>query len=61
MPEFCDVALPVPLDATFTYRLNAAVPVVGGRVVVPFREKKLSGVVTRVHDEPPSMQAATIF
>lgn len=61
MPDFCDVALPVPLDACFTYRLNGTVPVVGARVVVPFREKKLSGVVTRVHDEAPSAQARHIL
>lgn len=54
MPQFCDVALPVPLDATFTYRIGEGqAPVVGGRVIVPFREKKLSGVVTRLHDEEP--------
>jgi primosomal protein N' (replication factor Y) len=54
---FCDVALPVPLDATFTYEAGALDPVVGGRVVVPFgrgAEKKLSGIVTRIHREPPA-------
>ena len=54
MPQFCDVALPVPLDATFTYRIaEGQVPVLGGRVLVPFREKKLSGIVVRLHDEEP--------
>jgi primosomal protein N' (replication factor Y) len=54
---FCDVALPVPLDATFTYEAGELEPVVGGRVVVPFgrgAEKKLSGIVTRIHHEPPA-------
>jgi primosomal protein N' (replication factor Y) len=53
---FCDVALPVPLDVIFTYEVGQLEPVVGGRVVVPFgrgAEKKLSGIVTRVHCEPP--------
>ncbi len=53
---FCDVALPVPLDAVFTYEAGALQPVAGGRVVVPFgrgAEKKLSGIVTRVHRERP--------
>jgi primosomal protein N' (replication factor Y) len=53
---FCDVALPVPLDLTFTYEAAGLEPVAGGRVVVPFgqgAEKKLSGIVTRVHSEPP--------
>jgi primosomal protein N' (replication factor Y) len=53
---YCDVALPVPLDALFTYEAGGLEPVAGGRVVVPFgrgAEKKLSGIVTRVHCEPP--------
>jgi len=53
---YCDVALPVPLDMIFTYEAGALDPIVGGRVVVPFgrgAEKKLSGIVTRVHCEPP--------
>jgi len=53
---YCDVALPVPLDLIFTYEVGDLEPVVGGRVVVPFgkgAEKKLSGIVTRVHREPP--------
>ncbi len=52
----CDVALPVPLDAIFTYEAGELEPVAGGRVVVPFgrgAEKKLSGIVTRVHRDPP--------
>ena len=69
MTIFCDVALPVPLDRTFTYRLGtegAAAdtleesPPVGGRVVVPFRKTKLIGIITRVHDEPPPVEAKTI-
>jgi len=53
---YCDVALPVPLDAIFTYEAGDLDPIVGGRVVVPFgrgAEKRLSGIVTRVHNEPP--------
>ena len=59
MPIFCDVALPVPLDRTFTYRLEEEAPV-GGRVVVPFRNAKLIGVVTRLHDEPPPVEAKLV-
>ncbi|HWR35645.1 MAG TPA: primosomal protein N' [Clostridia bacterium] len=58
-PQFCDVALPIPLDAVFTYRVNGTVPVVGGRVIVPFREKRLSGIVTRLHDEAPDASIKT--
>ncbi len=62
MPEFCDVALPVPLDMVFTYRVLAdAVPVVGGRVLVPFRQQRLTGVVTELHDRSPSVQAKNIL
>ena len=55
MPQFCDVAVPVPLDATFTYRIpeDASEPVIGGRVIVPFREKRLCGIVTELHDREP--------
>ena len=52
---FCDVVVPVPLDAAFTYAiLPLQQPVAGGRVVVPFRNEKLIGIVTRLHDNAPS-------
>ena len=60
MPEFCDVALPVPLEITFTYRVNGQTPVVGGRVLVPFRTSRLPGIVTALHDHPPRMEAKTV-
>ncbi len=55
MPQFCDVAVPVPLDAIFTYRIpeDTPEPVIGGRVIVPFREKRLCGIVTELHDREP--------
>ena len=58
MPQFCDVAVPVPLDATFTYRIpeNSSEPPVGGRVIVPFRAKRLCGVVTGLHDREPEFE-----
>jgi primosomal protein N' (replication factor Y) len=52
MGLFCDVALPVPLDRTFTYSVEAA-PAVGARVLVPFSGQRLMGVVVRVHGEAP--------
>ena len=61
MADYCDVALPVPLEANFTYRLNGPAPVVGGRVVVPFREKKLSGIVVALHDRPPTAPAKNVL
>jgi primosomal protein N' (replication factor Y) len=57
MPAFCDVALPVPLDRVFTYRVGDTEPAIGARVLVPFRNEKLAGVVVRVHDEPPPVEA----
>ncbi|MFZ1917215.1 MAG: primosomal protein N' [Terriglobales bacterium] len=51
MPLFCDVALPVPLDMAFTYAIPAGMePVVGGRVLVPFRQQRIPGIVVELHD-----------
>ena len=62
MPEFCDVALPVPLDFAFTYRIPAGMqPVAGGRVLVPFRQQRMSGVVIALHDRAPKVQAKNIL
>ena len=62
MPEFCDVALPVPLDMVFTYRVPSEVsPVVGGRVLVPFRQQRMTGVVVELHDREPSVKAKSIL
>ena len=61
MTEFCDVALPVPLDTVFTYRTpNGMQPVVGGRVLVPFRQQRMSGIVTELHDRPPKVAAKSV-
>jgi primosomal protein N' (replication factor Y) (superfamily II helicase) len=61
MPSFCDVALPVPLDMVFTYRIGEQLPIAGGRVLVPFRQERLSGVVTALHDRAPSMEARPVL
>ncbi|HEX6907593.1 MAG TPA: primosomal protein N', partial [Terriglobales bacterium] len=69
MPAFCDIALPVPLDTTFTYRVpggngllgNGMEPVIGGRVLVPFREQRLSGVVVALHDREPSVKTKSVL
>ena len=53
MPLYCDVALPVPLDQTFTYAVNGVAPVAGTRVLAPFSGQILMGVVVRVHDDRP--------
>ena len=61
MPEFCDVALPLPLDALFTYRIDGTTPVVGGRVLVPFRSERLAGIVTALHDSPPNVEIRRVL
>src|SRR3984893_8987316 len=62
MPEFCDVALAVPLDMVFSYRVPAgATPVVGGRVLVPFRQQRMTGIVVESHDRKPSVQTKSIL
>jgi len=50
--RYCEVALPVPLRSTFTYVLPASLeskldgqPLIGRRVVVPFRRRAMIGVV----------------
>jgi len=61
MPLFCDVALAVPLDLVFTYAIPPGMePVVGGRVLVPFRQQRLSGIVVELHDRPPQVNTQQI-
>ena len=55
MTGYCEVALPVPLDRTFTYALRLGQIVQRGvRVIAPLRNEKLIGVVTAVIVEPPA-------
>jgi len=62
MPEYCDVAVPVPLDAVFTYRVPDGIhPPAGGRVLVPFRHQRLVGIVTDLHDRPPKVSAKSVI
>ena len=62
MPEFCDVALPVPLHMVLTYRVpEGAVPASGSRVIVPFRQQRLAGVITELHDRAPKVSTKTVL
>jgi primosomal protein N' (replication factor Y) len=62
MPEFCDVAVPVPLDTVFTYRVPEGMqPLVGGRVLVPFRQQRLSGIVIELHQREPKVEAKDLL
>ncbi len=58
MSQYCDVALPVPLDRAFTYELGGLEPEVGARVIVPFAGQRLMGVVVKLHDVPPKPEVA---
>src|SRR5882724_11673975 len=54
--RLCNVALPLPLRTTFTYRVPERLAgdiQLGSRVVVPFRKKSLVGVVTEWVDKGP--------
>lgn len=59
---FCDVALPVPLQRTFTYAIGDHRAVVGARVLVPFSGQRLIGVVVRLHDDilPEGVEAKPV-
>ena len=62
MPLYCDVALAVPLDMVFTYAIPPGMePVVGGRVLVPFRQQRLSGIVVDLHDRPPQVKTKKVL
>jgi primosomal protein N' (replication factor Y) (superfamily II helicase) len=55
MPAYCEVALPVPLDRTFTYAASDGQrPRRGARVIAPFRNEKLIGVVISLPSTPPA-------
>jgi primosomal protein N' (replication factor Y) len=58
MAAYCEVALPVPLDHTFTYGVRMGQsPQRGARVIAPFRNEKLIGVVTALAAKaPPEME-----
>lgn len=65
MARYFEIALPVPLRSTFTYALPASMNgaahageslpdwLIGRRVVVPFRNRAMVGVVLSESDSPP--------
>ena len=54
MPNYLNVALPVPMRRPFTYALAEAaeLPAVGARVKVPFAGRSLVGIVLGVCPHP---------
>lgn len=60
---FCNVALPVPLRTTFTYAVPDALRGVvqpGSRVLVPFRNKSMVGVVVEMAEQAPELSGKGI-
>ncbi|WP_394212481.1 primosomal protein N' [Enterovibrio calviensis] len=51
IPTIAQVALPVPLHKTFDYLIGNDMPVVGGRVRVPFGKQYKIGIVTALADQ----------
>lgn len=54
LPEFAEIALPLPLRQTFTYRLPFGVreqAAVGARVLVPFGKRNLTGYIVDLHEK----------
>ena len=47
---YVEVALPLPVYRTFTYRATAGSPALGSRVLVPFRREERIGWVVGVSD-----------
>ena len=55
-PNYCEVALPVPLRSVFTYEIPdrlAGSVCVGSRVLVPFRNRAMTGVVVNAPVRKP--------
>ena len=51
----------MPLDTAFSYRVpDGMEPAVGGRVLVPFRQQRMSGIVVDLHDRKPSVQTKNV-
>lgn len=48
---YLELALPLPLRQTFTYVAKDLVPPVGGRAIVPFGRRHLTGYVVGISDE----------
>ena len=61
MPEYCEVALPVPLPQTFYYSVPTTIELQPGmRVIVPFGARKLIAVVMRTGIQPEGVAESAI-
>jgi primosomal protein N' (replication factor Y) len=62
--RFAQVALPLPLADTYTYRIPDTLAdrvVAGARVVVPVRQRELIGIVVGTHGEAPTMPTRDVL
>ncbi len=62
--RYCDVSVPVPIDRAFTYELPLTLQhraQVGARVWVPFGSRRLTGVVLRMHNDPPEYETRDVL
>ena len=65
-PEFVEVAIPVPVDRTFTYRVPESIiarrlPLIGERVRVPFGGRILTGYIVAGAGSPPDRKVVDIL
>ncbi|MEG2755511.1 MAG: hypothetical protein RR931_02770, partial [Mucinivorans sp.] len=59
---YADVILPLALEATLTYSVQQdSVVQVGSRVVVPLGARKLTGIVSALHQTAPLFKTRTII
>jgi primosomal protein N' (replication factor Y) len=64
MPLYCDVGLRLPARQWFTYLLPQALESLarpGMRVAVPLRRETAVGVIGRLHDERPAVEAREVL
>jgi len=61
MMKYAEVAIPVPLPTTFTYKIPEEIkPKVGARVQVPFGRRKQIGIVVHLHQKKPERKLKEI-
>src|SRR6266480_7889321 len=55
MPQYAEVAVPLHVSQTFTYRLPSSllnIAQIGARIVVPFGRQIVTGYIVKLHGEP---------
>lgn len=51
----------MPLECAFSYRVpDGMEPAIGGRVLVPFRQQRMSGIVVDLHDRAPAVETKNV-